>query len=36
VVKGLYEGERGVPHYPVKGHRAHLLEPGVARVMLER
>jgi hypothetical protein len=34
VVMGAYEGERWIAHYPVEGHRAYLLEPGVARVTL--
>ncbi len=35
VVKGRYVGDAWQPHFPVEGHRAALLEPGVARVMLE-
>lgn len=36
VVKGEFVGSEWRPHFPVEGHRAHLLEPGVARVVLER
>ncbi len=35
VVKGEYVGGEWRPHFPVEGHRAHLLEPGVMRVELE-
>jgi hypothetical protein len=35
VVMGAYEGDRWAPHYPVEGHRAYFLEPGVARVTLD-
>jgi len=36
VVVGRYEGDRWVALHPMEGHRATLLEPGVARVWLDR